>query len=92
MSRHIPPLIVFTALSTVPAAAQFSAPRLSSQQADPAPQVRYAAAPRSEMGGGFVEFLFGGGEPPRARRAMPADPYSGQRYESEPGLAPRGSV
>ena len=33
-------------------------------------QVRYAAAPRREMGGGFIEFLFNGtGEPPRQQRA-----------------------
>ena len=32
-------------------------------------QMRYAAAPRREMGGGFIEFLFNGtGEPPRQQR------------------------
>jgi lipoprotein-anchoring transpeptidase ErfK/SrfK len=104
MSRHLLPFIVITALGTVPAAAQVlapqvlapqvSAPQIYSQQVEAVPQapVRYAAAPRSEMGGGFVEFLFGGGEPSRARRAMPADPHAGQRYEVEPGLAPRGSL
>ena len=99
MSRHLLPAIVISALGTVPAAAQVlapqvSAPQIYSQQVEAVPQapVRYAAAPRAEMGGGFVEFLFGGGEPSRARRAMPADPYAGQRYEVEPGLAPRGSV
>ncbi|MEN3378616.1 MAG: hypothetical protein V7604_3971 [Hyphomicrobiales bacterium] len=104
MSRHLLPLVVISALGTVPATAQVlapqvSAPQIYAQQREAVPpaqiphaQLRYAAAPRSEMGGGFVEFLFGGGEPPRARRAMPADPYAGQRYEVEPGLAPRGSL
>ncbi|MEA2947470.1 MAG: hypothetical protein QOI40_2800, partial [Alphaproteobacteria bacterium] len=70
MSRHLLPVVVIAALGTVPAAAQVlapqvSAPQIYSQQVEAVPQapVRYAAAPRAEMGGGFVEFLFGGGEP-----------------------------
>ena len=94
MTRHSLPFFVITALGIVPAAAQVTPPQIYSRQIEAAPQaqVRYAAAPRGEMGGGFVEFLFGGGEPPRQQRAMPADPYAGQRYEVEPGLAPRGSA
>ena len=53
--------------------------------------MRYAAAPRREMGGGFIEFLFNGtGEPPRQqRRPVPQyiDPHAGRGYESEPRLA-----
>jgi len=74
MSRHLLPAIVISALGTVPAAAQVSRRRFRSadlfaadrsRAASPGAQapVRYAAAPRAEMGGGFVEFLFGGGEP-----------------------------
>ena len=37
----------------------------------PAPRARYASADQSQMGGGFIEFLFGGGQPSR-RRARPA--------------------
>jgi lipoprotein-anchoring transpeptidase ErfK/SrfK len=95
MSRHALPL-VFLGLITVPAAGQVAAPQLYSQQVEaPQAQVRYAAAPRREMGGGFIEFLFNGtGEPPRQQRAMPAyiEPPPGRGYEAEPGLAPRGSV
>jgi lipoprotein-anchoring transpeptidase ErfK/SrfK len=101
MSRHILPLAFITVLVSAPAAAnplygQTSAPQVYSQhysrQAEP--QARYAAAPRREMGGGFIEFLFNGGEPPRQQRRVPAyiDPYAGRGYEVDPGLAPRGSV
>jgi len=101
MSRRILPvcLILFV---TAPAAAnslqpspQYAAPQVYARQieAPPQAQTRYAAAPRGEMGGGFVEFLFGGnGAPPRQQRAMPADPYAARGYEVEQGLAPRGSV
>ena len=60
--------------------------------------MRYAAAPRREMGGGFIEFLFNGtGEAPRQARPsyqVPQyiDPYQGRRQEVEPALAPRGSA
>ena len=86
-------------LSLAPSAPQVSAPQVSapqiySQQVEPQPQVqqRYAAAPRGEMGGGFIEFLFNGGTPPRQQRVMPADPYGGRGNEADPQFAPPGSV
>ncbi len=104
MSRHPFPLAVIGMFAAVPAAAnpfasapQLSAPRVYVQQVEPAPQ-RYAAAPRGQMGGGFIEFLFNAtGEAPRARRAVPADPYvrdpyANRGYEPEPVLASRGSI
>jgi lipoprotein-anchoring transpeptidase ErfK/SrfK len=101
MSRHAV-FVIAAVLAPSAAAAQYSAPRVYSTQVEPQAQAsaptRYAAAPTRQMGGGFVEFLFNGGEPPQARRAMPADPYASrpsdpaQRYELEPALAPRGSV
>jgi len=104
MSRHTIPLAVIGMLAAVPAAAnpyaspaQLSAPRVYVQQVEPTPQ-RYAAAPRGQMGGGFIEFLFNNtGEAPRARRAVPADPYVrdpyvNRGYEPEPVLASRGSI
>src|SRR5581483_444222 len=103
MPRHILPLTVFFALSAVPAAAQspqYTTPQVYGQQYEPQqqPQVRYAAAPQREMGGGFLEFLFNGtGEAPRQYRQAPrydvpqyVDPRAGQPYERD--LAPRGSV
>jgi lipoprotein-anchoring transpeptidase ErfK/SrfK len=93
MSRHILPVCLIM-LASAPAAAnpltlspspQYSAPQVYGNQVEAPPQAptRYAAAPRGEMGGGFVEFLFGGnGAAPRQQRAMPADP----------GLAPPGSA
>jgi lipoprotein-anchoring transpeptidase ErfK/SrfK len=95
MSRQKLPLAVIAFFVSTPATAnplygQPAAPQ--AQQAEP--QVRYAAAPRREMGGGFIEFLFNGsGEPPRQRRPVPQyiDPRH-QSYEPEPGLAPSGSV
>ncbi len=95
MSRQKLPLAVIALFASAPAAAnplygQPAAPQ--AQQAEP--QVRYAAAPRREMGGGFIEFLFNGsGEPPRQRRPVPQyiDPRH-QSYEPESDLAPRGSV
>jgi lipoprotein-anchoring transpeptidase ErfK/SrfK len=87
MSRFILPAIML-AFSAAPAIAgplggphyemndsQMVAPQLT---APPGP--RYAAAPRPQMGGGFIEFLFGDGPAPR------------QAYAPEPGLNPRGSV
>jgi lipoprotein-anchoring transpeptidase ErfK/SrfK len=103
MPRHPLPLAIFFALSAAPAAAQVpqvSAPQVYTQQYEPQSQtqVRYAAAPRREMGGGFLEFLFSGnGESPRQYRQAPRyevpqyiDPRAGQPYERD--LAPRGSV
>jgi len=105
MPRHTLPLTVFFALSAVPAAAQsvpvaqVSSPQVYGREYEPQqqPQARYAAAPRREMGGGFLDFLFNGnGEPPRQYRAAPhevpryVDPRAGEPYERD--LAPRGSV
>ncbi len=96
MSRHTVPLAIIGVFVAAPAAAQVYAPQVYSRQIEgqPQTQVRYAAAPRGQMGGGFIEFLFNAtGEPPRQqRRRMPADPYAGRRYEMEPALAPRGSA
>ena len=113
MPRHILPLAL-SVFVTVPAAAnpiygQASAPQVYSQQVNSRQaeaQARYAAAPRREMGGGFIEFLFNGGEPPRQQRVptyrVPTyidpyagrgdDPYAGRSYEVDSGLGPRGSV
>jgi lipoprotein-anchoring transpeptidase ErfK/SrfK len=101
MYRHTLPLAAITMFVAAPAAAnplygppQTSAPQVYAQQTEPQPQVRYAAAPRGQMGGGFIEFLFNGtGEPPRQQRAVPQyiDPRM-QTYEPEPQFAPRGSV
>jgi lipoprotein-anchoring transpeptidase ErfK/SrfK len=103
MSRHPFPLAVISLFVAVPAAAnpfapapQLSAPHVYLQQVEPTPQ-RYASAPRGQMGGGFIEFLFNStGEASRARRAV-ADPYvrdpnANRGYEPEPVLASRGSI
>ena len=82
MSRLVLPAIML-ALSTAPAIAG----PLGAQYHPTAPQIvaphapRYAAAPRGNMGGGFIEFLFGDGPAPR----RPA-------YAPEHGLNPPGSV
>jgi lipoprotein-anchoring transpeptidase ErfK/SrfK len=98
MSRHTLPLALISVFAAVPATAQqYAAPQIYSQQAEPQVPVRYAAAPRREMGGGFIQFLFDGtGEAPRAQRPAPQyqvpqyiDPRAGQ---SDPALAPRGSA
>ena len=97
MSRHTLPLAVISVFAAAPAAAnslqpQVSAPRVYAAQIETPPHARYAAAPR-QMGGGFIEFLFNNtGEPPRARRAVPADPsvrdpYVNRGYDPEPALA-----
>jgi len=101
MLRHTLPLAAITMFVSAPAAAnplygpaQRSAPQVYSQQIEQPAQIRYAAAPRREMGGGFIEFLFNGtGEPPRQQRAVPQyiDPRM-RGYEPEPQLAARGSV
>jgi lipoprotein-anchoring transpeptidase ErfK/SrfK len=88
MSRVILPAI-FLALSAVPAVAgplggphfemngpQYVAPQVTQVQAP-----RYAPAPRSNMGGGFIEFLFGDGPAPRR-----------QAYAPQGGLNPQGSM
>jgi lipoprotein-anchoring transpeptidase ErfK/SrfK len=96
MSRHA--LVVLAAvLAPSAASAQYATPRVYATQVEPQQPVRYAAAPARQMGGGFIEFLFNGGEPPQARRAVPADPYAvppsdPRAYEVDPALAPRGSV
>jgi lipoprotein-anchoring transpeptidase ErfK/SrfK len=83
MSRVILPAIML-ALTTVPAIAGPLAPP---QYDRSAPQIvapqgpRYVAAPRANMGGGFIEFLFGDG--PAPRRSV---------YAPEQGLNPPGSV
>ena len=102
MSHHPLPLAIISLFAAVPAAAnpfasspQLSAPRVYVEQVEPQ---RYAAAPRGQMGGGFIEFLFNNtGEAPRARRAVPADPYVrdpyvNRGYEPDPVLASRGSI
>jgi hypothetical protein len=101
MFRPTVPLAAITMFVSAPAGAnqlyapaQTSAPQVYSTEIDGQAQVRYAAAPRREMGGGFIEFLFNGtGAPPRQQRAVPQyiDPYAGRRsYELEPQLDPRG--
>jgi len=104
MSRFILPA-VFLAFTTAPAIAgplggphyEMNAPRLVAPQLVPVQTPRYAAAPRREMGGGFIEFLFNGtGEAPRQVRPsyqVPQyiDPRAG-RAEPEPAIAARGSV
>ena len=80
MSRVILPVIMLALLSSPAIAGPLGAP-----QYDPnAPQP--VAAPRQNMGGGFIEFLFGDG--PAPQRAYPPR----QGYEVNPGLNPRGSV
>jgi len=88
MSRFILPT-VFLAFTTAPAIAgplggphyEMNAPRLVAPQLAPVQTPRYAAAPRREMGGGFIEFLFGDGPSPQRRS-----------YAPDPGLNPPGSV
>src|SRR5256714_12636749 len=111
MSRHAVPLTIIGLFAAVPAAAQTQvyapqvyapqvyAPRVYAAQVETPSNVRYAAAPQRQMGGGFIEFLFNNtGEAPRARRAVPADPYVRDPYVNrgydppEPALASRGSV
>ena len=104
MSRHTLPFVFISVFAAAPAAAQSYAPQIYSQQVEPQQQaqrqapVRYAAARRGNMGGGFIEFLFNGtGEAPRQVRPsyqVPQyiDPYQGRRQEVEPDLAPRGSA
>ena len=96
MSRHVVSLTVIGLFAAAPAAAQsqayapqVSAPRVYATQVETPANFRYAAAPR-QMGGGFLEFLFNNtGEAPRARRAVPADPfvrdpYVNRGYDPEP--------
>ncbi|MCZ7658671.1 MAG: L,D-transpeptidase [Xanthobacteraceae bacterium] len=59
--------------------------RAPAAEPEPAP-VRTAAAP--QLGGGFIEFLFGGGRPVAPRYGAPADPY-GRGYQ-EPAYGPQG--
>jgi lipoprotein-anchoring transpeptidase ErfK/SrfK len=98
MSRQTIPLAFISVFIAAPAAAQSYAPQVYSRQVEAQGPVRYAAAPRGQMGGGFIEFLFNGtGEPPRQVRPsyqVPQyiDPNAGRPYQYEPGLAPRGSA
>jgi lipoprotein-anchoring transpeptidase ErfK/SrfK len=86
MSRFILPAIML-ALSSAPAIAgplggphyELNGPQVVVPETEARPQAqRYAAAPRANMGGGFIEFLFGDGPAPR------------RGYE--PGLNPPGSI
>jgi hypothetical protein len=64
----------------IEAAAPFAEPTViyADQPAQrPAPS-RIAYAERSNMGGGFIEFLFGDGQP-QASRALPQPSYQQQR-------------
>ena len=98
MSRHTLPLAAITLFTAVlPASAQrYSAPLVYSQQVEGQQQVRYAAAPRAQMGGGFIEFVFNntGAEPRPVRPSYQVpqyiDPRAGQPYEQS--LASRGSM
>src|SRR5262245_5843560 len=94
MSRPVLPLTLIGLFAAVPAAAnplapQYAAPQVYSSQVDQEPQTRYAAAPRRELGGGFIEFLFNGTGPvPRQQRPVPSypvpsyvDPNAGRGYE-----------
>src|SRR5436305_13493362 len=100
MSRHVLPFAAISLFAAAPAAAQTQvyAPRVYATQVEIPSNVRYATAPQRQMGGGFIEFLFNStGEPPRAHRAVPADPYVrdpyvNRGYDPEPALASRGSV
>jgi lipoprotein-anchoring transpeptidase ErfK/SrfK len=49
----------------------------------PAPSARYASADQRQMGGGFIEFLFGGGQAPPPR--PPGEVYA---HANQPALAP----
>jgi lipoprotein-anchoring transpeptidase ErfK/SrfK len=104
MSRSAFPFAVIGLFAAAPAVAQTQAyapqvyaPRLYATQVETPANVRYAAAPR-QRGGGFLEFLFNNtGEAPRARRAVPADPYVrdpyvNRGYDPGPALASRGSL
>ena len=98
MSRIAFSTLVAGVLSIVPASAN---PLMLGPQAAPvgvapapAPQVRYAAAPRSELGGGFIEFLFGQQPGPRMPQVyqQPYQPQLGPdvgRPYQEPGYARR---
>ena len=102
MSRHTLPLALLSVVIAAPAAAQTYAPQVYSRQVEAQPQaeapVRYAAAQRSRMGGGFIEFVFNGtGDIPRQVRPsyqVPQyiDPHQGRYQEVDPQLAPRGSA
>ncbi len=86
MSRLVLPAI-FLALSCVPAIAGPLAPPQYDPNAAP------VAAPRQNMGGGFIQFLFGDGPAPQRTTAPRRgyDPY-GRSYEVDPGLNPPNSV
>src|SRR3954452_10068532 len=55
----------------------------ANQPAPPAP-VRTAYAERSQMGGGFIEFLFGDG-PSQGGRYQPQPAYQQPVYQQQPG-------
>jgi lipoprotein-anchoring transpeptidase ErfK/SrfK len=50
----------------------------------PAPRARYTSADQSQMGGGFIEFLFGGGQPVAAPRP-PGEVYA---HAGQTAIAP----
>jgi lipoprotein-anchoring transpeptidase ErfK/SrfK len=93
MQRFVVTALVTSVLGACPAMAgplSISPERPDAGQAEPAqPQMRYAAA-RDPMGGGFIEFLFGGARPagPPPFFAPQSDPFAGRPdAESQPVYA-----
>jgi lipoprotein-anchoring transpeptidase ErfK/SrfK len=62
-----------------------AAPSAVDQEPEPMAPVRVAQAGRGALGGGFIEFLFSGGEPPP--RYAPQEPVAYGRY-ADPGEEP----
>ena len=59
-------------------------------QQQPAPRARYASAEQGQMGGGFIEFLFGGGQAPAPRPPGEVYAHAGQSaITSEDTVDPR---
>jgi lipoprotein-anchoring transpeptidase ErfK/SrfK len=106
MQRIVITTLVSSVLGTVSALAQpmsispYSAPPQRMQAVPPQPQYapqqvvaqpRYANPDRSDMGGGFIEFLFGGGAapPPPAYQPQQVQPaYQQQQMQMQPAYAP----
>jgi lipoprotein-anchoring transpeptidase ErfK/SrfK len=74
----------------VEAAAPFTEPVViyADQPAQRRAPLRTAVAERSNMGGGFIEFLFGDGQP-QGSRAAPQPSYQPQSSYQQPGYEPR---
>jgi lipoprotein-anchoring transpeptidase ErfK/SrfK len=101
MSRIAVPALLLSAFGAASAVANPLAlsPDAGVPRAAPQEQVRYAAAPRSNLGGGLIEAIFGGVQaaprapayiaPPHARRY---EPDAMPTYEVEPVAHPRGSI